>query len=175
MARGQKIGMIALFASAFVCIGFATLRVIQISTKTGNKSSPSATWLGLWTLIEASIAICIGCCPAFAVLYRTSCEPHDSYDTHGYSRCDQSRSLASRDNPNGFGMNKVTVGMGPVRAYKGITSWNDGSGSQEELAMNRKGIRVTTTAEQDHTQSHVLDVLREEKVCRPPLDHSASS
>ncbi|KAF2026756.1 hypothetical protein EK21DRAFT_103018 [Setomelanomma holmii] len=83
MARGQKIGIIALFGSGFVCIAFATIRVIQIGMKTGGNTSPSPTWLALWTIIESAIAICIGCCPAFAVLYRTTRATQASYNSSG--------------------------------------------------------------------------------------------
>ncbi|CAO2651784.1 Nn.00g000670.m01.CDS01 [Neocucurbitaria sp. VM-36] len=152
MARGQKIAVIALFASGFVCITFATLRVVQIGTKTGNTTSPSPSWLALWTIIETSIAIGIGCCPAFAVLYRTSRTPHVSYDTHGYIRHNQSRSEGDRSRVGAIKLNTMTVGTARSKVSRNDAYYDDTASSQEELAADSKDIRVTTTLQQDNRE-----------------------
>ncbi|KAF2126975.1 hypothetical protein P153DRAFT_388292 [Dothidotthia symphoricarpi CBS 119687] len=92
MARGQKITVIILFASGFVCIVVATLRVAQIGINAGISASPSPSWLAIWTMVETPIAVCIGCCLAFAVLYRTVCTTNILYDTQGHVRQPHSRS-----------------------------------------------------------------------------------
>lgn len=150
--RGQRVAIIALFASGFVCIAFATLRVVQIGRQTGETNTPNPTWLALWTIIETSIAICIGCCPAFAVLYRATRTPHISYDTHGYYRYDQSQSGGSQLRPDVIKMNTVSVGAGRLRTSRKDPYWDDTRSSQEALAANNKGIMVTTTLHQDHQQ-----------------------
>lgn len=150
--RGQKIAIIGLFASGFVCIAFATLRVVQIGRQTGETNTPNPTWLALWTIIETSIAICIGCCPAFAVFYRTARTPHASYDTHGYYRHTQSRSGGSQLRPDAIKMNTVSIGAGRSRTSRIDPYWDDTRSSQEALAADSKGIVVTTTLHQDHQQ-----------------------
>ena len=148
--RGQKIAIIALFASGFVCIAFATLRVVQIGRQTGDSRTPNPIWLALWTVIETSIAICIGCCPAFAVLYRAARHTHVSYDTYSYNRRTQSQSGASQLRPDIIRMNTVSVGAGRSRAHRKDPYWDDTRSSQEALASDNKGIMVTTTVHQDH-------------------------
>jgi hypothetical protein len=112
MARGQKIAVIALFASGIVCIAFATIRVVQIGMRAGNHSSPSPTWLALWTIIESAIAICIGCCPAFAVLYRTTRAASTPHNTDGYIRHDHSRSGETWSRTDAMHMEAMTTGTG---------------------------------------------------------------
>ncbi|KAF2623580.1 hypothetical protein BU25DRAFT_478056 [Macroventuria anomochaeta] len=158
--RGQKIAIIALFASGFICIAFATLRVVQIGRQTGDTNTPNPTWLALWTIIETSIAICIGCCPAFAVLYRTARTSRVSYDTHGYYRHTQSRSGGSQLRPDIIRMNTVNVGAVRSRMSRKDPYWDDTRSSQEALAADNKGIMVTTTLHQDHEHSdaHTMPV-----------------
>ena len=150
--RGQKIAIIALFASGFVCIAFATLRVVQIGRQTSDNNTPNPTWLALWTVIETSIAICIGCCPAFAILYRATRTPHISYDTHGYCRHTQSQSGAGQFRPDVIRMNTVSVGASRSRTSKKDPYWDDARSSQEALAAENKAIMVTTTVHQENRQ-----------------------
>lgn len=148
--RGQKVAIIALFASGFVCIVFATLRLVQIGRKSGDTNSPNPTWLALWTLIETSVAICIGCGPAFVVLYRATRNTNASRDTNGYYRHTHSRSGGSQLRPDVIEMNHVSVGTCRARDSGREPSWNDDRSSQEALAAYDKGIMVTTTLHQDH-------------------------
>jgi hypothetical protein len=55
MRVGQKIGVIALFCTGFVCILLATIQVVQIGVKTENSTTPSSSWLALWAIIECTI------------------------------------------------------------------------------------------------------------------------
>ncbi len=155
MARGQKIAVIGLFASGFVCMAFATLRVLQIGIKSENSTAPSPTWLALWTIVEGAIAICIGCCPAFAILYRNAHTPHVSYDTNGYVRHNQSQSGENENHHEAIKMDSVSVGIGRKKAQRHDAYWDDTRSSQEELAVNNKTIVVTTTLQQDDCLSGV--------------------
>lgn len=152
--RGQKIAIIALFASGFICIAFATLRVVQIGRQAGDQHAPNPTWLALWTVIETSIAICIGCSPTFAVLYRSARPSQVSYDAHGYRRHTQSRSGGSQLRPDVIRMNTVSVGAGRSRIARKDPYWDDTRSSQEALAADNKGIMVTTTVHQDNEQGN---------------------
>lgn len=154
MARGQKIGVIVLFSTGFVCVGFATLRCIQISMTLGTMTGLVPAWIALWTVVEGAIVIVVGCCPAFAILFHAHRASHRSYDTNGYWRHDQSRLASTRRNPDMIVMNPVAVGAGRAHMMKGIAGRDDNS-SREELAAHSKGIMVTTTVEQDHHESNV--------------------
>lgn len=152
--QGQRIAIIALFGSGFVCIAFATLRVVQIGRQAGDKHNPNPVWLALWSVIETSIAVCIGCCPAFAVLYRATRRTNVSYDAQGYRKHDTSRSGASRLRPDVIKMNTVTIGKGHAQGSRRSLYWDDTRSSQEALATDNRGIMVTTTLHQDHEQSN---------------------
>jgi hypothetical protein len=153
MARGQKIAIIALFASGIVCIAFATIRVVQIGMRAGSHSSPSPTWLALWTIIESAIAICIGCCPAFAVLCRTTRAANMPHNTDGYIRHDHSRSGETRSRTGAIHMQAMTTSTSRSKATKTGMYWDDTTSSQEKLAGATKGITVTTTLQQASSHS----------------------
>ncbi|KAF3043676.1 hypothetical protein E8E12_006132 [Didymella heteroderae] len=56
MPRGQKTGIFVLFGSGFVCITFATLRVIKLGVDgTGKATMPEPKWMLLWTVLETSM------------------------------------------------------------------------------------------------------------------------
>jgi hypothetical protein len=56
MPRGQKTGIFVLFGSGFVCIIFATLRVIKLGVDgTGKATMPEPKWMLLWTVLETSM------------------------------------------------------------------------------------------------------------------------
>ncbi|KAI4925521.1 hypothetical protein J4E85_007400 [Alternaria conjuncta] len=72
LPRAQKLGIFVLFGSGWICIVFATLRVVQVSVKDGLPKIPDPKWLQMWTVIETSMAVIIGCAPAFNALRRRS-------------------------------------------------------------------------------------------------------
>jgi hypothetical protein len=68
MPRSKKVAILLLFASGFVCILFACLRVAQVAI---NAAKPEAdgqpldpTWLAIWGMVECSI----GTSPSFPPL-----------------------------------------------------------------------------------------------------------
>ncbi|KAJ8113343.1 hypothetical protein OPT61_g4508 [Boeremia exigua] len=148
--RGQKIAIVALFSSGLVCIAFATLRLIQVGRQSGDTYSPNPTWLSLWTVIEGSVAICIGCGPAFVVFYQAARNTNASSNTDGYHRYTHSRSENSQLRPDVIRMNTVSVGTGRARDSRKDPYWDDNRSSQEALAADDKGIMVTTTLHQNH-------------------------
>src|SRR5690242_6995852 len=69
MPRGQKIGIFILFGSGFICILFATLRVVKLGVDgSGKVTMPEPKWMLMWTVLETSMAVIIGCSPAFAAV-----------------------------------------------------------------------------------------------------------
>jgi hypothetical protein len=58
LPRKQKIGVFVLFGSGFVCIAFATLRVVQLGVDgRGRATTPEPKWLLLWTVIECAMGM----------------------------------------------------------------------------------------------------------------------
>lgn len=56
MPKAQKVGVFVLFGSGFICIAFATLRVVQLGTDgRGKTATPEPKWMLLWTVLECSI------------------------------------------------------------------------------------------------------------------------
>ncbi|KAH7091950.1 hypothetical protein FB567DRAFT_545158 [Paraphoma chrysanthemicola] len=96
MPQTQKFGITGLFGIGIILIAVATLRVAQIGGKAQSISQPSASWLALWGVIETSIAVIIGCCPAFVTLIRNHTTPAVSYNAQGFVR--QSEGGRSREN-----------------------------------------------------------------------------
>ncbi|KAH7396260.1 hypothetical protein BKA66DRAFT_557129 [Pyrenochaeta sp. MPI-SDFR-AT-0127] len=142
MPISQKIGVFVLFGSGFICILFATLRVIQIGVDgRGKATTPEPKWMLFWTVLECSMAIIIGCSPAFAVLIRkrinTSKKP--SYNAQGYIKqgTDEVK-LKSLNSSNG------RLKRDDINMY-----WEEHS-SQEELAKNAGQILVKTTVHQEN-------------------------
>ncbi|KAF2713428.1 hypothetical protein K504DRAFT_487837 [Pleomassaria siparia CBS 279.74] len=151
MPRAQKLSVGALFCTGFVCILFSIIRVVQIGGKASNSSTPSSSWLALWASVEGSIAVIIGCCPAFAALYRP---PHStqkvSYDARGYMK--HSSSNSSAPTSPSIHMKSMSSNNSAPRnpALRKNSLHRDlerrGSGSQEELAEYKGGgIYVTKT------------------------------
>lgn len=146
MPRSQKFGVRVLFGTGLVCILFATIRVVQIGSKTdGGSTQPDPAWLMLWTMLESSVAVIIACCPAFAALYRTTrdSQPRRSYDARGYLKQES----------NGLDELRTGVKLQSLvtaeRSSRRDMDWHDDGSSQERLARGRKDIRVTTTFQRD--------------------------
>ncbi|KAF2473677.1 uncharacterized protein BDR25DRAFT_386509 [Lindgomyces ingoldianus] len=101
MPRAQKLSVVALFCTGFVCIFFAIIRIVQIGVKADNSTTPSTSWLAFWAIIECSIAVIIGCCPAFAALYRTTRNTQRAaYSVQGYAKQPSGRSDTRDSNIN---------------------------------------------------------------------------
>lgn len=139
MGRGQKTGIFILFGSGFICILFATLRVIKLGVDgTGKTRMPEPKWMLLWTVLETSMAVIIGCSPAFAVIIRKA------FQTRNESSRDQGHHTVSGD------VNMTSMGsVRRPRRASNTSIWEDGNSSQEALAKDDGKISVTTTIHQD--------------------------
>jgi len=149
MPRSQKFGVRVLFGTGFVCILFATIRVVQIGSKTdGGNTQPDPAWLMLWTMLESSVAVIIACCPAFAALYRTArdTQPRRSYDARGYLKQES----------NGLDELRPDVKLESLvtaeRGSRPDVDWSDDRSSQEGLPYGRRDIGVTTTFQHDDSK-----------------------
>ncbi|PGH00140.1 hypothetical protein GX51_05953 [Blastomyces parvus] len=90
----QKASLGALFSVGLICIAMATIRVVQIGTKAENNSTPSSSWLAFWGILEAGIAVIIGCLPALAIIYRKERATRRTYG-RGYSSMEGNRNKNS--------------------------------------------------------------------------------
>lgn len=142
MPRGQKTGIFILFGSGFICILFATLRVVKLGVDaTGKATMPEPKWMLLWTVLETSMAVIIGCSPAFAVIIRKHLQTRNASNGRGYN----TQPSASGD----VKMKGMDGSASRQRRVSDIAFWEDGHSSQEALAKDGGGILVTTTVHQE--------------------------
>ncbi|KAJ8112282.1 hypothetical protein OPT61_g5311 [Boeremia exigua] len=125
LPKAQKISVIALFGMGGLCMLASVLRVVQVGETTGGSNNqPSLTWLALWSIIESSIAVIVGCGPG---IYRKVTSISRSRQTPYYN---ESQSKVSK----GRGLNGTEGGLVPLHP---IASNNiepvDKTDSQEEL------------------------------------------
>ncbi|KAF1350458.1 hypothetical protein EJ07DRAFT_139116 [Lizonia empirigonia] len=144
MPRSQKFGVRVLFGTGFVCILFATIRVVQIGSKTdGGSTQPDPAWLMLWTMLESSVAVIIACCPAFAALgmYRTAkdVQLRRSHDPRGYLKQESNGLDELRSDV------KLQMLVTAEHGSRHNVDWPEDRGSQDGLARRWRDIRVTTT------------------------------
>ncbi|KAL6711709.1 hypothetical protein ACN47E_004643 [Coniothyrium glycines] len=155
MERNKKIGCGLLFASGFVCILFSTLRIVQVGGD-GKPRSPDPKWLTMWTIIECSTAVIIGCCPVFASLIPKSRASRVSFNASGYVQQSAGRS-------NGTGSNNYRLRnmlrskdrkKGPPSNSLGSNSmFAVGNNSEDELPpsrVNHTGIKLTPELRREH-------------------------
>ncbi|KAL1799355.1 hypothetical protein ACET3X_003392 [Alternaria dauci] len=150
MDRPKKIGCGLLFASGLVCILFSTIRIVQVG-QDGKPRSPDPKWLTMWTIIECSTAVIIGCCPVLASVVpkrRTRPSNSVSYDTQGYVR--QSPNRSGEDAPRSHGLRNMLSSKsrekGSEKTSGNISISRTGHESEEELPPRRTegaGILIT--------------------------------
>ncbi|KAF1837316.1 hypothetical protein BDW02DRAFT_160761 [Decorospora gaudefroyi] len=155
MPRSKKIWILLLFATGFVCVLFACLRVTQVAI---NAAKPEVdgqpldpTWLAIWGMVECSIAVIIGCCPAFAVLVNAF-RIKTSYNLRSYRKQTDSNAHSK----SGSKIQLRTIGSRRVRDQEfGFDTtdshWAQAHSSQEELRAKHDGVLVSTTV------THVQD------------------
>lgn len=122
----------ALFGLGALCILASTLRVVQVGKTTGSgNKQPSLTWMALWSIIESSIAIIVGCGPGF---YRKAVSVSRSRETPYYNVESHTKISKGRD------QNGTEGGLVPLHriVFNKIRSGGMVD-SQEELV----GIRVS--------------------------------
>ncbi|KAH7089559.1 hypothetical protein FB567DRAFT_618786 [Paraphoma chrysanthemicola] len=168
MPRSKKIAILLLFASGFVCILFACLRVAQVAI---NAAKPEAdgqpldpTWLAIWGMVECSIAVIIGTCPAFAILinaFRTK----STYDSRGYRKQTDSKSgggevalqtigsMSTRERNQKLGLQSSDSHWADVHSSREDLRAEDadedrGLGAEYGRGRGHEGIMVRTTVVQ---------------------------
>lgn len=164
MPKAQKMGVFVLFGSGFICIAFATLRVIQLGVDgRGKATTPEPKWMLLWTVLECSMgkfapnvqfkplpsnftpAVIIGCSPAFAILIRNKINStkKSSYNAQGYIK----------QGTGDIKMKPIVSSSGRAKRDEIDTYWEDMHSSQEELAKNAGRIMVKTTLQQENERA----------------------
>jgi hypothetical protein len=169
MPRAQKVGVFVLFGSGFVCIAFATLRVIQIGIDgRGKTTTPEPKWMLLWTILECSIgkhrffylqdtyrngiqlihslAIIIGCSPAFAIFIRKRINKSKkrSYNAEGYLKQPTNEDIK---------LKSILATKSQPKRNNTNVYWEDEYSSQEELAQSVGRIAIGTTLHQEDEHS----------------------
>jgi hypothetical protein len=138
----RKIQIGGLFALGTLVIIASIIRVVQVGATTGaSNTTPSLTWLALWSIIESSVAIMVGCGPG---LYRRakavySTTPMRPYNSRGYFKTSSRRKLGAEEaSENGYGLPMKTMHTDiAARA-------NSGESEEELVGQNIDGkIRVT--------------------------------
>jgi hypothetical protein len=143
MPRRQRVAICALFATGLICIAFATIRVVQIGVNDkGQASSPEPKWMTLWSVMELSIAVIIGCCPAFAALIGSR-RKSKRKSLQGYVK----HSGGSSSKKGSFSLKLSTVISAKPRDARNDKLYGH-DGSQEELALSSSSITVTTDLHQ---------------------------
>jgi hypothetical protein len=147
MPRPQRIAICLLFGIGLVCIAFATIRVVQIGVNdSGKASTPEPKWMTLWGILETSIAVIIGCCPAFGALIgiRRNTKRESS---HGYVK----QSGGSSGAKSNVGVRLKTMVSPKSRSTESGTVYDNGHSSQEQFARSSRGITVTTDLYQNES------------------------
>ncbi|KAG9193538.1 hypothetical protein G6011_03573 [Alternaria panax] len=152
MDKHKKIGCGLLFASGLVCILFSTIRIVQVG-QDGRPQSPDPKWLTMWTIIESSTAVIIGCCPVLASVVpkrRTRLSDTASYDTQGHVR--RSRNQPGDGASRSHGLRNMLSSKSREKGsekYSGsISISRAGHESEEELPPRRtEGAGVLITEE----------------------------
>ncbi|OCT54352.1 hypothetical protein CLCR_00860 [Cladophialophora carrionii] len=142
----QKVGIGGLFCVGWVCITFATIRVVQIGVKANNSSTPSSSWLALWAIVESAVTVIVGCCPG---LYSKAKEVHSTRKTsskrsglpqnyyHG-SRGYEKQGTGAEDDGK---MDFETMVSGNGRSYHAVTT----GGTHQSIEMKNMPIKAASS------------------------------
>ncbi|KAL2216458.1 hypothetical protein M432DRAFT_551253 [Thermoascus aurantiacus ATCC 26904] len=106
----QKLSVGGIFCVGAGCIVIAIVRVVQIGTRAKNDSTPSSSWLAFWGMIEAGIAVIIGCLPAFAIVYRKARSSRRGGYGSGYTAMP-----SSYLNPQGIPLSNTSISASKSR------------------------------------------------------------
>ncbi|KLJ09267.1 hypothetical protein EMPG_15293 [Blastomyces silverae] len=133
----QKASLGALFSVGIICIAMATIRVVQIGTKAENNSTPSSSWLAFWGILEAGIAVIIGCLPALAIIYRKERATKRTYG-RGYS------SMEGYKNKNSIPLSDASSG-----GNKPLVPLDDYHSAPAPTLSKNRGIGIAVTQQVD--------------------------
>ncbi|KAK2768273.1 hypothetical protein FQN54_000126 [Arachnomyces sp. PD_36] len=141
MPLSQRISIGGIFSVGVLCIVMACVRVVQIGVKSNSNSTPSSSWLALWGITEAGLAVIIGCLPSFAFIYRREKNSRREYSYGNAS----SRSNHRRH--QSIPLSDKVSSTSRVRPLYSEAIWDGPSLSQERLAKPgsiavRQSLRV---------------------------------
>ncbi|KAJ4993136.1 hypothetical protein SVAN01_01488 [Stagonosporopsis vannaccii] len=132
LPRSKKLSIVALFSLGGLCMLASILRVVQVGKSAkASTGPPPLPWLALWSIIESSIAVMVGCGPGF---YRKATSASKSQHTPYSNHQSLSRGSNSR-NPDAIDAGLVLLRPLPSHDI-GLA---DKTGSHEKLV----GIKVT--------------------------------
>lgn len=95
LPTARKLSVGALFSLGGICMLASIIRVVQVGkTTVASNNQPSLTWLALWSMIESSVAILVGCGPGF---YRKATSASNSRKTPYYGMERQSKTSKVKD------------------------------------------------------------------------------
>ncbi|KAF3049058.1 hypothetical protein E8E11_009739 [Didymella keratinophila] len=153
MPRRQKVAICALFASGVLCIAFATIRMaFNGVTETGKPGAAEPKWLAFWSVLEMSIAVIIGCCPAFAALITTRRRTKRE-SSHGYVK----HSGGPSSGKGSVSLKLNTMVSSKSRHASDGTLCGRSHDSQDQLALSPSSITVTTQLYQHESDTALPD------------------
>ncbi|KAL8708933.1 MAG: hypothetical protein Q9220_006265 [cf. Caloplaca sp. 1 TL-2023] len=132
----RKISLMAIFGVGIICLVTSTIRVVQIQSKSNSKQ-PSPSWLEVWAIIEAAIAVVVACLPTFGLLLPPSKSKVYGYSGSGSGLKSGPRERSQRDDI-------ILRNRSSQHGYG--TPVIEGATSTERLKMGSPdGVLVTTT------------------------------
>ncbi|KAL8919906.1 MAG: hypothetical protein Q9172_004754 [Xanthocarpia lactea] len=139
--RIRKLSIMAIFGVGIVCIITSIVRVANLHSK-AQSSQPSPSWLILWAVVEASIAVVVACMPTFGLLLppaKTSaagaCPNSTPRSRIGYRERMQKNGIVLQSRESQYGFQRPII---------------EGNASRERLKsmdgnFSHHGVLVTTT------------------------------
>ncbi|KAK8863409.1 UV-endonuclease UvdE-domain-containing protein [Apiospora arundinis] len=146
MPTTRKLSLVFLFCLGTFVIIAATIRVAQLGK--AKNSNPSPAWLALWSNIESSVAVIVGCGPG---LYRKAKSIGKSQGPHAYENEEYSntkmgqsseRSIRNKmHSPATTSIPLTTYSVASARATKTV----NGGDSEEDLVRKEPNGSITVT------------------------------
>lgn len=136
MSPLRKYSIMAIFGVGTICIVTSIVRVAQIRSKSGSKQ-PSPSWLELWAMVEAAVAVVVACLPSFGLLL-PSVKP---------SRAGYSSSFSQSKSGHRHKLEREGIALRSRSSHHGLHEpVIEGNASRERLkTCSRSGVLVTTT------------------------------
>ncbi|KAI4223306.1 MAG: hypothetical protein L6R36_005510 [Xanthoria steineri] len=141
LSRVRKVSIMAVFGVGIICIITSIVRVTNIH-KRAHASQPAPSWLILWAVIEAAIAVVVACMPTFGLLL-----PSQTTDpANGLPSSTPHLKIGHRERMQKNGM--VLQSRGSQHGFQGPII--EGNASREKLKsmdanFSPNGVLVTTT------------------------------
>ncbi|GAM83053.1 hypothetical protein ANO11243_010390 [Dothideomycetidae sp. 11243] len=70
MPLKQKLSVIGIFCLGLICVATAMIRVFEVGKTINAEAVPDLPWLALWSIVEASIAVIVGCAAGFHEFFK---------------------------------------------------------------------------------------------------------